>query len=123
MTGFVYDSSIPTWEYKHPSTMKPHGIGSIFPFTFNGLVEIPITLQQDHQMMKVFRFTLEKTITEWLKAKDIINDLEGLCTFLIHPDYDFTNSEGINAYEDLLNHLTSQKNSNILLPSKLLQVT
>ena len=43
---YSYDTSIPTWEPKHPQTMSPFGIGTVFPLVLNNLVEIPVSTVQ-----------------------------------------------------------------------------
>ena len=114
-SNYVYDSSIPTWEPNHPSTMKPHGIETVFPLTMNGLTEIPITLPQDHQLLYVLDLKPKEVVREWLKAASLIKRLGGLCTFLVHPDYAL-GSDKMEIYEELLNELVSDKEASITLP-------
>lgn len=114
-SNYVYDSSIPTWEPNHPSTMKPHGIETVYPLTINGLTEIPITLPQDHQLLYVLDLKPNEVIREWLKAVSLIKRLGGLCTFLVHPDYDLADGK-METYEELLNALVSDKEASITLP-------
>jgi peptidoglycan/xylan/chitin deacetylase (PgdA/CDA1 family) len=114
-SNYVYDSSIPTWEPNHPSTMKPHGIETVFPLTINGLTEIPITLPQDHQLLYVLGLKPDEVVKEWLKATALIKSLGGLCTFLVHPDYALADGK-MEAYEELLNVLASDKDASIVLP-------
>jgi len=43
----------PSWEILSPTSLKPHGVGTIFPFEINGILEIPVSLPQDHQLIRV----------------------------------------------------------------------
>jgi hypothetical protein len=104
--GYTYDSSIPTWEPRHPYTMKPHGIGTTFPINISGLTEVPVTLTQDHQLLYVLGLSPKKTIEKWLEMIVLIKDLGGICTFLVHPDYKF--GDNLDSYEDLLTTIASE---------------
>lgn len=117
--GYTYDTSIPTWEPKHPCTMKPHGIATAYPLTFNGITEIPVTLPQDHQLLYVLGLTPREVIEKWLNMIDVIKELGGLCIFLIHPDYKLTNSENFDVYEELIKTIASDNQAWITLPSKI----
>jgi len=101
--GYTYDTSIPTWEPKHPYTMNPHGIGTVNPMKMNKIVEIPITLPQDHQMLHVLGMTSEGAVRVWIDLMRVVKDVGGICTILVHPDYELADLDGLNAYEELLN--------------------
>ena len=109
-SGYRYDSSIPTWEPKHPATMGPHGIGTVYPLNLNGLIEIPVSIPQDYQMLYVMGKNVEDTIKIWISYKKIIEEIGGLYTVLIHPEYDLTNHDNIYLYEEFLNVLASDDN-------------
>lgn len=100
--GFAYDSSMPTWEPVHPSTMKADGIELINPFIINGICEIPVTLPQDHQMLHVLRLTTKQTVEQWLNLMGEISELGGINMLLIHPDYEFANEDNLEYYDNLL---------------------
>jgi hypothetical protein len=114
--GYSYDTSIPTWEPKHPSTMKPQGIGTVFPMIINGVVEVPVTLPQDHQMMHVLNYDPKGTIEIWKQSMNAIKETGGLCVFLVHPDYELAHSKNVNVYEDLLNTVKTDRDSWTALP-------
>jgi len=105
--GFKYDTSIPTWEPKHPRTMCPHGIGTLFPMLIEGMNEIPITIMQDHQLLHVLCLTPKETIAEWLSDITMIKELGGICVFLSHPEYGLLDTQGLPFYEELLNTIVS----------------
>src|SRR2546427_8711138 len=51
--GFRFDSSAPSWEPLSPTSLHSHGVGTVFPFKIDGVVEIPVSLPQDHQLVRV----------------------------------------------------------------------
>ena len=114
--GFIYDTSIPTWEPKHPLTMKPHGIGTVYPLTINGLTEIPLTLPQDHQLLEVVGLKPEEVLKTWATSVSLIRDLGGICMFLVHPDYAF-GCEHASLYEELVKVIASDDEVAVALPS------
>lgn len=114
-SGYVYDASIPSWEPKHPYTMKPHGIGTVFPFHINSLAEIPLTLPQDHQMLHALGLTPQQTVEVWTKLSTEIKSMGGLCVFLAHPN-ELANKKNEKAYEELLTTITSYKDADFTLP-------
>lgn len=116
--GYTYDTSIPTWEPKHPCTMKPHGIGTTHPININGVVEIPVTLPQDHQMIHALGMRPEETVKAWIKLMKMIEKMGGLCVLLIHPNYELTHLGKLSAYEGLLNTLTGNNGACITLPKE-----
>jgi hypothetical protein len=116
--GYTYDTSIPTWEPKHPDIMKPHGIATTYSLTLNGLTEIPVTVPQDHQLLHVLGLTPKEVIKKWLEMTSIIKNLGGICTFLIHPDYELANLK-LDVYEELVNIIASDNQAWITVPSKI----
>lgn len=116
--GYLYDTSIPTWEPKHPYTMKPHGIGTVFPLDINGVAEIPVTLPQDHQMLHSLGMTADQTLNAWTGLMREIERIGGLCVFLVHPDYDLAEATNKGTYESLLNAIANS-HASITLPRAL----
>jgi len=116
--GYNYDTSIPTWEPKHPYTMKSHGIATTYSLTLNGLTEIPVTLPQDHQLLNVLGLTPREVTKKWLEMISLIKNLGGLCTFLIHPEYKLANLK-LDFYEELVNTIASDSEAWITTPSKI----
>ena len=114
--GYKYDASIPTWEPKHPCTMRAHGIGTTYPINIEGVIEIPLTLPQDHQMLYALGMTSKQTVKAWIKLKEEIRDILGVFTILVHPDYKLADSENLKFYEELLSDLTTDSHTWITLP-------
>ena len=94
MLGFDYDSSYPDADPYEP---VPGGCCSWLPF-FNGdLVELPITVPQDHTVFVVLRRGGEL----WHSKVDLLRRRGGMALVLTHPDY-LLEDQCLSAYEDLL---------------------
>ena len=117
--GYVYDSSVPSWEPRHPSRMKSYGIGTVYPFNVGKIVEIPVSVPQDHQMIQVLNLSVKQTVEKWLEMKEAIKKLGGVCTFLVHPDYELASPEGLGVYEELLNEISVDDQALIATPSQI----
>ena len=117
--GYTYDTSIPTWEPKHPYIMKPHGVGSVNPVKMSGIVEIPISLPQDHQMINVLGLTPKQTVEAWMKLKEAIGDIGGICTVLVHPSYELAYPKNLNIYEDLINNFATDDDAWVTVPTEI----
>ena len=115
--GYLYDMSIPTWESKHPSVLGPHGIETVYSINLHGIVEIPLSVPQDHQMINVGGFTAKQTTVKWLEMKDKIKELGGILTISVHPDYGFADEKNLRYYEELLSELSSDIDARIILPN------
>lgn len=120
--GYTYDSSIPTWEAKHPRTMRSHGIGTVFPTKIEGICEIPVTIMQDHQLLHVLGFTPKETISKWLSDITVLSELGGCCVLLSHPEYGLLDSQNLILYEQLLNTITSSANLETTLPNEIVKL-
>jgi len=103
--GFQYDSSAPAWEPLNPLTMKQDGIELLNPIKINEIMEMPITLVQDHQMLCILKLKPEQAIEHWIKKINGIRKLGGITLLLIHPDYELASDKNITQYEDLLKKL------------------
>jgi len=116
---YSYDTSVPTWEPKHPQTMSPFGIGTVFPLVLNDLVEIPISIVQDHQLLYVLGLTAKETLAEWFSFMTTIKEIGGCSVLLSHPEYGLFDSENISMYEDFLTYISSDSDGWITTPAKL----
>lgn len=93
-----YDSSFPDSD---PFEPQPGGCCSIMPFFFGDVVELPITLTQDHTVWEILRspgIELWERKTEWLLAN------HGLVNIIIHPDY-VVEQRYMDRYEAFLAYL------------------
>jgi peptidoglycan/xylan/chitin deacetylase (PgdA/CDA1 family) len=96
--GCLYDSSFPDTD---PFEPRPGGCCSIFPYFLGELVELPITLPQDHTLWEILRV---RSIGIWRKKSDWLIAHRGLINVIIHPDYVNT-PERLGLYEQLLAYL------------------
>jgi peptidoglycan/xylan/chitin deacetylase (PgdA/CDA1 family) len=90
-----YDSSFPDSD---PFEPQSGGCCSILPFFLGDLVELPITLVQDHTLFEILR---ERDISLWREKAAWIARHGGLITVLVHPDYMLT-EDRIGRYDELL---------------------
>lgn len=100
--GYEYDSSCPSFEILSPTSMGPHGVGTLFPFEMNGVLEIPVSLPQDHQLIRVARQTPTEAVDLLLSLAKWIKSIGGPCILLIHPDYELAQKENLGEYRRLL---------------------
>lgn len=98
--GCLYDSSFPDTD---PFEPQPGGCCSILPFFLDDLVELPITLVQDHTLFEILR---EDSIRLWTEKADWIARNHGLVNVITHPDY-LDTPRRLRMYEELLEHLAS----------------
>ena len=76
----------------------------MFPFFLGDLVELPVTLAQDHTLWEILRLS---GIGVWTTKVDWIADVGGLVNVIVHPDY-VDRPERVAQYEALLAHLAGQ---------------
>ncbi|MGD0405041.1 MAG: polysaccharide deacetylase family protein [Candidatus Bathyarchaeia archaeon] len=117
--GYQYDTSVPTWEAKHPRTMRCHGIGTIFPISISGIRELPVTIMQDHQFLYVLGYAPKEVVAAYLTTLTVIKELGGACVLLIHPEYGLLDSKGLPLYEELLSSIACDNEILIELPRKI----
>jgi peptidoglycan/xylan/chitin deacetylase (PgdA/CDA1 family) len=107
--GCLYDTSFPDSD---PFEPQPGGCCSIFPFMIGDLVELPITLLQDHTLFEILR---ERSVRRWVEKSDWIVDNHGLVNLLVHPDYLLTRDR-LDMYDEFLAHLAGQSGGWHALP-------
>jgi peptidoglycan/xylan/chitin deacetylase (PgdA/CDA1 family) len=79
--GFDYDSS---YSDTDPYEPQPGGCCTYWPYFNQAMVELPITLPQDHTMFSI----LQKTGAEiWLEKARFLRHRQGMVLVLTHPDY------------------------------------
>lgn len=107
--GCLYDSSFPDTD---PFEPQGGGCCSIHPFFLGDLVELPITLVQDHTLWEILR---EDTIDLWTSKSDWIIANGGLINLITHPDYLDTPAR-LRMYEEFLDYLSQQSEGWYALP-------
>ena len=119
--GYSYDTSVPTWEPKHPWTMSSHGLGTTYPMVLDGMVEIPVSQIQDHQLLNVLGLEPKDVITSWLSSMDLIKEMGGCCVFLSHPEYGLFDMHNSALYEELLNTIICDEEVWLTTPMQLVE--
>ena len=104
--GYEYDSSTPTLEWVSPTSSLPHGTGTVFPFQFKGICEIPVSLPQDHQLTRIRQLSTSDAVKTTLETASHVKALGGACVLLVHPDYDYAYPENELDYKHLLGSFT-----------------
>jgi hypothetical protein len=110
----LYDSSFPDTD---PFEPQPGGCCSIFPFFLDDLVELPLTLVQDHTLWEILR---EDSIALWTDKSDWIIANQGLITLNTHPDY-LDTPRRLRMYEEFLEYLSAQSDGWHALPRDVAQ--
>lgn len=96
--GFQYDSSFPDTD---PFEPQAGGCATWLPYFLDDLVELPITLVQDHTMLVILE---RRDNLLWTTKADRIRAAGGMVLVLTHPDY-VDEVPLVEAYQDLLDHL------------------
>ncbi len=93
--GCLYDSSFPDTD---PFEPQAGGCCSILPFFIDDVVELPITLVQDHTAWEILR---RDPIELWTEKAEWVAHHHGLVNIIVHPDY-VISPERLAAYERFL---------------------
>lgn len=95
LLGFDYDSSYPDTD---PFEPQGGGCCTWLPYFNRDLVELPITLPQDHTLFAILGHEDEGA---WREKADFLREREGMALVITHPDY-MTEPQHLDAYERLL---------------------
>jgi hypothetical protein len=93
--GFAYDTSSTDTDPYEP---QPGGCCTVLPFFNEDMVELPITLPQDHTLFSILG---RPDGALWLHKARHIRDLGGMVLVLTHPDY-AADPRVVDAYRSLL---------------------
>ncbi len=104
-----YDSSFPDTD---PFEPQSGGCCSIFPFFINNMVELPITMTQDHTLFEILQVN---DIDLWKKKASWIIENHGLVNIIVHPDY-MLSEKSLGFYEEFLQFITAYQDLWIALP-------
>lgn len=105
----AYDSSFPDTD---PFEPQAGGCCSILPFRFGDVVELPITLPQDHTLWEVLQ---DRSIERWVQKASWVAQHGGLVTLIVHPDY-VVDEDRLGLYEQFLVWLRAQDGAWHALP-------
>jgi peptidoglycan/xylan/chitin deacetylase (PgdA/CDA1 family) len=107
--GCLYDSSFPDTD---PFEPQSGGCCSILPFFLGDLVELPITLVQDHTLFEIVQTT---SIDLWIRKTEWIIANRGLVNLIVHPDY-LDRPGRLEAYDGFLAFLAARSDGWHALP-------
>jgi peptidoglycan/xylan/chitin deacetylase (PgdA/CDA1 family) len=97
--GCLYDGSFPDTD---PFEPQAGGCCSIFPYFIEDLVELPITLVQDHTLWEILD---DESIDPWTEKSEWIAANHGLVQLLVHPDYLLSDAR-LELYDSFLGWLS-----------------
>jgi peptidoglycan/xylan/chitin deacetylase (PgdA/CDA1 family) len=106
--NFAYDSSYPDTDFYQP---MPGGCCTVFPWFLGDMVELPITLPQDHVVFDI----RGDSARLWHDKLKYIESVGGLALLIVHPDY-MTDNDRLRQYELFLRHLKDQSDAWLALP-------
>jgi hypothetical protein len=98
--GCLYDGSFPDTD---PFEPQAGGCCSIFPYFIGDLVELPITLVQDHTLWEILG---DESIEHWTAKSEWIAANHGLVQLLVHPDY-LLSDDRLKLYDSFLAWLSA----------------
>jgi peptidoglycan/xylan/chitin deacetylase (PgdA/CDA1 family) len=107
--GAAYDTSFPDTD---PFEPQSGGCCSILPFFLGAMVELPITLVQDHTLWEILR---RRSIELWTGKSDWIAANGGLINLITHPDY-LDTPQRLRMYEEFLEYLAARRGGWYALP-------
>jgi hypothetical protein len=105
---FDYDSSSPDTD---PFEPQSGGCCTWLPFENGDLVELPITLPQDHTLFVI----LQRDEGAWIEKADELRTRGGMALLITHPDY-MIESERLEAYTRFLDRYADDESAWRALP-------
>jgi peptidoglycan/xylan/chitin deacetylase (PgdA/CDA1 family) len=108
--GFDYDSS---YSDTAPFEPQPGGCCSLLPFFNRDLVELPITMPQDHTMFEILGEPDERL---WREKGALVRERKGMALMLTHPDY--ATPDRVAAYARLLERYRDDETAWRALPAE-----
>lgn len=88
---YRFDFSLPCWEPVYPITMSGFGVESVSKMEIDGIIETPLSLFQDHQLLYVLGMSPREAARYWIEQAKIVRSYDGDIVLLVHPDYSFAN--------------------------------
>jgi hypothetical protein len=106
---FEYDSSFPDSDPYEP---QPGGCCSVWPFFLGSMVELPLSMAQDHTLFVILQ---HEDIRVWQEKADWIAAHWGLVLINIHPDYVVFKNH-YRYYQDFLTYMKEKEDMWHALP-------
>lgn len=91
------------------------GVGSVWPFMKQKMVELPYTLPQDHTL---FIALAQNDIAIWKQKIEFLRRWSGMAMLVTHPDY-LDTEQRFDLYRQFLEHLKSQTGVWFALPKEI----
>jgi glycosyltransferase involved in cell wall biosynthesis len=95
---FSYDMSVPNVGHLDP---QRGGCCTVMPYFVGKILELPVTTTQDYTLFNILN---DYSIDLWKKQVDLIMEMHGLISVIVHPDYVGGTRER-TVYEALLAYL------------------
>jgi peptidoglycan/xylan/chitin deacetylase (PgdA/CDA1 family) len=111
---FEYDSSFPDTDPYEP---QPGGCCSPWPYFLGNMVELPLTMPQDHTLYEILKHT---DLGVWYEKVPWLEKVEGLVLINVHPDYMISDGR-LRQYEDFLSWMKEQSGMWNALPKDIAQ--
>ncbi|MGH8899578.1 MAG: hypothetical protein ACRDZ4_21760 [Egibacteraceae bacterium] len=109
LLGFDYDSSYPDTD---PFEPQSGGCCSLLPYFNRNMVELPITLPQDHTLFVILGHSDGRV---WAEKADHVRSRGGMALIITHPDY--ASQDGlVDAYKSLLQRFQNDSGAWRALP-------
>jgi hypothetical protein len=109
LLGFDYDSSYPDTD---PFEPQSGGCCTWLPYFNQDMVELPITLPQDHTLFEILQ---EEDGRRWIEKAEHIRREGGMALLITHPDYALTDRP-VRAYRALLERFATDATAWRALP-------
>jgi peptidoglycan/xylan/chitin deacetylase (PgdA/CDA1 family) len=110
--NFEYDSSFPDTDPYEP---QPGGCCSVWPYFLGTMVELPLTMPQDHTLYEILGHT---DLGVWDQKAGWLERVGGLVLVNVHPDY-MTTDQRLRQYEDFLLRMKQRANMWHALPKEI----
>lgn len=95
---FAFDMSVPNVAHLDP---QRGGCCTVMPYFIGDILELPVTTIQDYTL---FHLLNERSVELWKNQVELIQQKNGLASFIVHPDY-VIERDTISVYESLLGYL------------------
>jgi len=109
LLGFDYDSSYPDTD---PFEPQDSGCCTWLPFFNHEMVELPLTMPQDHTLFVILRHSDE---TAWIEKAEFLRERGGMAMIDTHPDY-LIDDRIMGAYRRLLERYATDETAWKALP-------
>jgi hypothetical protein len=119
---FQVDLSIPDSERDGPYGGAA-GCGTVIPFRYGPLLELPLTLPQEVYLHMVYRLPAQECLRIWIEKLAWVRSIGGVAVFNIHPVWvNAAQPELFAAFKDFLQHIAQQSDVLVTTPTALARV-